>query len=401
MEATRFGRGIAAGSDTEPVVSEALTAARADLGSAADVSIAVVMCSPEYDLPTVLDTVQSGLGDVPLIGSTTAGEFTDQEVTDGGVVVALISAPDMAVHTSLATGASVDVFDTAKNAVEGLPDPQSFSEPHTTAITFHNGLAGKGEELTLVTRQLLGTVPLVGGSAADNLELDETTVFTDEGISTDGIAIALLAHSKPFGMAANHGHTALSEPYQVTNATENTVFELAGEPAFDVWKEEIEEMAAQEYGIDVNSLGAADDAFAILLTQFELGLETDAGGYKIRWPAMTDSTDGPLKFATGVPEGSDVRVMHSPKPEQISSARDAAAEALDSFEGSDVAGALVFDCVCRGLILGDEFRDAVNGIADEIGAPLAGLETYGEISMPKDATSGYHNTTTSVLVIPA
>jgi methyl-accepting chemotaxis protein len=67
-----------------------------------------------------------------------------------------------------------------------------------------------------------------------------------------------------------------------------------------------------------------------------------------------------------------------------------------------VAGAVVFDCICRNLILGNEFRTAVRAMWDELGgAPLAGFETYGEIALQVGEMSGFHNTTTVVLAFPS
>jgi methyl-accepting chemotaxis protein len=69
--------------------------------------------------------------------------------------------------------------------------------------------------------------------------------------------------------------------------------------------------------------------------------------------------------------------------------------------GASCAGAIVFDCICRNLILGSEFSSAVKGISQELGgAPLAGFETYGEIALDAGDMSGFHNTTTVVLTFP-
>ena len=67
-----------------------------------------------------------------------------------------------------------------------------------------------------------------------------------------------------------------------------------------------------------------------------------------------------------------------------------------------VAGALVFDCICRNLILEGDFSRAVLGMSEELGgAPLAGFETYGEIALDAGDMSGFHNTTSVVLAFPA
>jgi len=69
--------------------------------------------------------------------------------------------------------------------------------------------------------------------------------------------------------------------------------------------------------------------------------------------------------------------------------------------GRKLAGAIVFDCVCRAVILGDAFSKAVDGIKEVLkGIPLIGFETYGEIAMEMGQLSGFHNTTTVILLIP-
>jgi len=93
--------------------------------------------------------------------------------------------------------------------------------------------------------------------------------------------------------------------------------------------------------------------------------------------------------------------MESPQQEQISSAKKAAEIALLAAKGARLAGAIVFDCVCRAVILGDGFSKAVNEIKNVLNVPLIGFETYGEIAMEIGQLSGFHNTTTVVLLIPA
>ena len=62
---------------------------------------------------------------------------------------------------------------------------------------------------------------------------------------------------------------------------------------------------------------------------------------------------------------------------------------------------MIFDCICRNLILASDFEVAVKGMAKELdGAPIAGFETYGEIALNSGDMSGFHNTTTVALVFP-
>ena len=64
--------------------------------------------------------------------------------------------------------------------------------------------------------------------------------------------------------------------------------------------------------------------------------------------------------------------------------------------------AVVFDCVCRDMLLQEAFLGAVRGISEELGdAPLAGFEAHGEIARRAGDDRGFHNATSVVLAFPA
>lgn len=130
------------------------------------------------------------------------------------------------------------------------------------------------------------------------------------------------------------------------------------------------------------------------------GYGIDQGdGYKIRWPQVNDVDEGTIRFAVDVPEGTVFHVMYGTRESQVESARRAAHTAVDDADG-EVAGAFVYDCACRSNILGDEFETAVTAMGEEFDAPFAGFETYGEICMQPGQMSGFHNTTTVILLFP-
>src|SRR5262249_44394725 len=122
--------------------------------------------------------------------------------------------------------------------------------------------------------------------------------------------------------------------------------------------------------------------------------------YKIRAP-LSRNEDGSINFACGIPEGAVIRITESEPERQIRSAREAARRARGQLRTKRVAGAVVFDCICRNLILARDFASAVKGISEELGgSPLAGFETYGEIALDVGDMSGFHNTTSVVLAFP-
>jgi len=258
-------------------------------------------------------------------------------------------------------------------------------------------LAGNGEEVTLLTASQLGVdAPLAGGAAGDDLRMKSTVVSCGAEASSNAVVIAQIFSKEPLGLGVCHGHTPLSPPLRVTRASGNVVEQIDGRPAWDVWLEQTR-ARARERGIDLSSMSAADEGGYLL--RYEAGIAAGAE-FKIRAP-LSRTKEGAISFACGIPEGTVFRITESAPESQVASAREAARRARVQLGGRPARGALVFDCICRNLILGAGFSAAVQGMSEELGGvPLAGFETYGEIALDAGDLSGFHNTTSVVLAFP-
>jgi methyl-accepting chemotaxis protein len=396
---TKFTTGIATGADGHDTATRAAQAARDDLCTDR-VDFCQVFCSAAYSYAAVLDAIFDVIGeDTTLVGCSSSGEFTEKGAHDHSVALALVTSDTIRFHSGLGTGLRDDVNGCVREAIREFPD-QVDGYPFQSAISLHDGLGAVGEQLAVVSQQKLGPqVSLAGGSAGDDMQMDATHVFEGRTVAEDATAMALLASTEPVGIAVNHGHTPISDPVTVTKADGDTVYELDDRPAFEVWKEAAAEDAREQFGYDLDDLVPGSEALTKFMTRYEFGID-QGRAYKIRWPGLTEQTDGPLQFAMGVPEGTVFRVMHSPNEAQKTAVREAAREARDQLDEGAAAGGFVYDCVCRAVILEDEFDDAVAAIGDELGVPYAGFETYGEVCMERGQTSGYHNTTAVVMVLP-
>ena len=63
----------------------------------------------------------------------------------------------------------------------------------------------------------------------------------------------------------------------------------------------------------------------------------------------------------------------------LTAAEEASQEAKSHLKGGLTAGLIVFDCICRKIILGNKFADEVAAIRRVHGSvPVAGFATYGE-----------------------
>lgn len=395
--ATKFGTAILNGEDSFKVGQEVAEKAMARAGTK-KVDLSVVFASSAYDYRAVVNGVRQMTDDAPLIGCSSAGEFTEEKTEKGSVACAVINSDTHKFFTGIGKGLMEDEIKAIRQASAKFSSPPA-DYPYASAVLLIDGLAGKGEESVLAALDALGpNVKFSGGAAADDLKFKETSVFTNNEVSLNAVSLTLVASRIPVAIGVKHGHSPISPPLTITKAKGNIVYEIDGRPAFEVWKEYTRQNA-KSIGIDVDKMSEVE-AVQTFFTRYEAGLSTGID-YKIRWLGGTTTTDGPIRFPCAMSEGMVVRVMESPKQAQIASARKAAEIALAACKGARLAGAIIFDCVCRAVILGDDFSKAVDEIKKVLGVPLIGFETYGEIAMEIGQLSGFHNTTTVVLLIPA
>ncbi len=368
---------------------------RQQLGGAPP-ALVVLFASPEHDLAELLAGATAAAPGATVIGASSAGEFSERGSAHGAVS-ALAVAGDVVAHGGLGLGLRASPEEAVGRALASVPRAAE-GYAYRTGIVLFDALAGHGEETALLTAMHLdSTVPLVGGAAGDDLRMERTRVGLGAETASDAVALVVLSTHAPIGIGVCHGHTPLSGPLTVTRADGARVYTLEGRPAWEVWSEQTRHAAAA-HGLDPARL-EGDEVGAYLL-RYEGGVAAGQS-FKIRAP-LRRFDDGSLLFASEVPEGTRLRITESDAGRQVTSAREAARLARARLGGARPAGALVFDCVCRGLILGSQVDEAVAAMSEELDhAPLAGFATYGEIALDTSDLSGFHNTTSVVMALGA
>lgn len=354
-------------------------------------NLVMVFASTTQPLDQVAPVFQKEFSKATVVGASTAGEFVESGDQKGSVSAFALSG-DFHIVSGMGKGLKNDVEKAVQNALSKFPQEMD-GYPHRAAILLLDPLAGNGEEATMLAAGMLGDVPLAGGAAGDDLHMKATQVCHGGTACSDAIVAVEIFSKKPLGLGVCHGHKPVSKPMKVTRATGNIVHEVDGKPAWNAWAEATR-ASAKKRNVDPDKL--KDNDVGGYLLRYEAGLQNGTA-FKIRAP-LSRNADGSLSFACGIPQGSTIQITESVPQDQVESAREAARQAKMHLKGSVPVGAVVFDCICRNLILDDQFRTAVRGISEELGGvPLAGFETYGEIAMTESDLSGFHNTTTVVL----
>ena len=93
---TSVGTGAGTASDAGTAAEAAVETATA--GVDGQPQLAVVFVAPRYDYQTVVETVRAETDRAPLVGCSTAGEFTEAGPTDASVTVTLVAGEGFAAH---------------------------------------------------------------------------------------------------------------------------------------------------------------------------------------------------------------------------------------------------------------------------------------------------------------
>jgi hypothetical protein len=392
---TLTGSGQSTNPNTGVAVRDAITHARDGLRGRKP-AFGLVFAGPDHHLTEVMSLARAAADGADLLGCTTAGEFTEKGLTHNGVA-ALLVASDEALHrTAFATGLKEEHARVADDLCREFPAAQVEAQWQrrlaSLTVLLTDGLAGTAERALSVLGDKTGFAQqIVGGAAGDEGRFRRTEVAAGERVSTDSVAALHIFDTKNWGVGLGHGLQPASPKMRVTRAQDNVIREIDGRPAFDVYR---------DYAAGKGVRLTKEDAGPYLIGN-ELGVYLFDHLNRARAP-LAVGEDGSLTLAADVPQGASVCILDGRPDNMVAAAKDAAKEAARRLEGGQAAGVIVFDCVCRGMILKEDFHreiDAVRGVFGDV--PVVGFLTYGEIARYGGKLDGWHNTTAVVVAIPA
>ncbi|HZN13235.1 MAG TPA: FIST N-terminal domain-containing protein [Acidimicrobiales bacterium] len=251
-----------------------------------------------------------------------------REVEDGpGVVLwaATLDAPVAPVHLTvgrtadgLALGGWPDDLPFEPAALLLLADPFSFpAEP------FFDHLADRYPGL-----------PIVGGNASAASGPGGNRLVVDDTVTTSGAVGALVGPGIDIDLVVSQGCRPVGQPFAVTRAEENVVFELGGEPAFSRLTDIADKMAEEEASVLRNGvlLGVVVD---------ERKLDYERGDFLARNLIQIDRGSGAVAVGDVVPVGTTAQYL-------VRDARTADDDLRELLVGRRAQGALVFTCNGRG-----------------------------------------------------
>jgi small ligand-binding sensory domain FIST len=228
-------------------------------------------------------------------------------------------------------------------------------------------------------------VTVVGGLASSARAPGGNRLILDGDLYHDGAVGVLLEPNQAVQSVVSQGCRPIGDPYIVTRAEGQVIYELAGKPAL----ERLEEVT--------NAL--APDERLLLQGGVHLGRVIDEqrahfgrGDFLIRNVLGADRSVGAIAVGDEIEVGSTVQF-------QVRDAASADEDLRLLLAGRESAGALVFTCNGRGMgLFGAPDHDA-RVIHESTGAATAGMFCAGEIG-PIGGRTFLHGFTASVVLFP-
>ena len=236
------GRGINDQDRDEPCVEWLVKEAVDELGEGVKPEVAILHVTADRPVAEVLSMVRDEIGrDVPIMGATTNGGVLIQQgfITHGMSLLLLSGTENRAFGTSSAAIEGDDAESAAKKAATELV--AGFDGDDVAAICVMSTPGSEEAVLRGLSAVVGNSVPIFGGSAADEDVSGKWRVFEGDEVHLNGIAL--------FGIRANAGVRVgahLASPYvptdvvsTVTKTLGRTLVTLNEKPAADVLYEQV------------------------------------------------------------------------------------------------------------------------------------------------------------------
>ena len=221
-----------------------------------NMELVIFFCSVHYDLDILASEIQHLFTGVQVIGCTTAGEigpigYRDHTISGASLPSSRFTAACGRID-ELQQFESTQAHSLAQDLMQRLESVEPLTDASNSfALLLIDGLSVREEPVTQALQNALGRLPLVGGSAGDDLSFGETWIYSDGSFHTDSAALALVTTQVPFRIFKTQHFVPTDRRIVVTAADSEhrIVSEIDGWPAAESY--------ARLVGTDVKSLAPA------------------------------------------------------------------------------------------------------------------------------------------------
>ncbi len=358
------------------------------LASGFQPTIAMVFSAPELpyqELPALFKKY-----DIALVGCTTMKEISNSEILSKSFSVLLM---DMNKEYFDICQLEYDIENIAATAKElGQKAIQSFDRPGI--ILYSGGMGIDGEKLVNEIKKSTSIkIPLYGGLAGDGTRFEKTYCFSQEGVSSMGVAAIIVDSDKiRLNGLSYSGWEELGATHKITKAVGNIVYEINNKPALEEFEKYFGKL---RYNLSVEEGGE----FEVLAGQFPLKILKQHGVSVLRSVIISDLETKSLVLAGSVQEGETFQFCTSPSFEVVDKTIDEIGKLKNKL--GDIDAVVMISCAARLSVFGPMLEDEISEIYNLWKQPMIGYFSYGEIGNTnlQNDNCEFHNVTCSLVTI--
>jgi hypothetical protein len=196
----------------------------------------IFFCSSKYDLD-VLGRELAKHFNCPLIGCTTAGEISTLGYQEGGIVGASLSSNELRVHRHILSPMSqfslTEAEKMASAVRENLLLAKAFERGRMFGFILIDGLSMLEEEIIASLYTCFEGIPIIGGSAGDDLDFEKTCIYDDGQFKSDAAVFSVFETTLPFFTFKTQHFQPTDTKIVITGADpkRRILTEINGEPA--------------------------------------------------------------------------------------------------------------------------------------------------------------------------
>lgn len=320
-----------------------------------------------------LDPLIAGL-DIPVFGGLFPSLIFEGRTCDVGAVLIGHDART-----------SVVVIDISGEIVPAQDWSQSL-EGFATIVAYLDATCPSGP-LMRALFDAWGTRATWCGGGAGALDFVRRPVVITPGGLRAGVAV-LAGLDTTTKLGVSHGWKPFGNPLLVTESRGNDIITLDWRPAFEVYREAVEQRSGKRF---------EQQGFFDLASRYPLMIERFGAEGVVRDP-LSALDGGTIRCAGDVPQHSTVRVATGTFEDMIAAAVNAREQATSFGNALQCGVVLTIDCVSRALLLGDRLPSELQALKVR-GAQQVGALTIGEVASSADQLLQMHNKTTVLAMI--
>lgn len=321
-----------------------------------------------------------------IIFGSACAEISSNTVNEESITITAIEfeKSTFQIKTSNVLNTDLDSFKTGNDLIKQFPE-----EGLKYVFVVSEGSFINGSQLTKgMSRYTEDNLLITGGLCGDDTRFEKTLAsYNETPKEGELVAVGFYGESLEITFSIHGGWTPFGPERIVTKSKDNTLFELDGQPALDLYKTYLGDKAkdlpgaALLYPLNVTS---ADEKQSIVRSILNINEDENA-----------------VILAGDIKENAKVQLMMTNVDNIANASERAAKQALECRENKPQL-ALLVSCIGRKLVLDQRVEEEIEEVIEVIGndTVISGFYSYGEIApFHGEVACQLHNQTMTITLI--